>query len=285
MHARRFGWLPLPIDDRGAKWRLTTLVDFSEGVTNVLESERVDKDWYWPNIMEDTPRRPTEVYALPATHELTIDTGGFREQRLAEFMIAVLGFLYGMLLTPEGWVQFNRVSINPRRWQDFGMTNPARSRILDQAVSTWETDIDHQEALFGALWWHTYAIAYEHPFERFMAQYVVLDACWAIHEGRTRCKRPPHAARISALASAYNLQPPKDWSRAGANDELATLRNQLFHEAKWAGQPIGFGHPARPLEGVHLELYWFNSRLILALLGENSSYVHSEIIYQPRLIT
>src|SRR5438046_1542813 len=88
MHARRFGWLPLPIDDRGAKWRLTTLVDFREGVTNVLESERVDKDWYWPDIMEDTPQRPTEVYALPATHELTIDSGGSREERLAEFVIA-----------------------------------------------------------------------------------------------------------------------------------------------------------------------------------------------------
>jgi hypothetical protein len=286
-----FGWLPIRISCTSPTFDITTHSQFDEAVKDVYESGRVDNDWYWPDIV-DTPPRPAQLYALPVTHEITtriIDPSKpegdpNEEEKLAQFLLAVLGFLYTMLLTPEGWVHFYRVSINPRRWQDFFMKDEARTRILEKAATTWLRAPTLRDALFGALRWHTFSVSYEHAFERFMAQYFVLDACWSIHEVRTGCKRPPHAQRVQELATAYALQPPKQWSGAGVHDRLAHIRNELFHEAKWGGKEIGFGHPESPNESIHLDLFWFNSRLLLALLGEYSDYVHSKVVHQPFFI-
>ncbi|MEO6486676.1 MAG: hypothetical protein ABIO78_01915 [Thermoanaerobaculia bacterium] len=127
-------------------------------------------------------------------------------------------------------------------------------------------------------------MAYEHAFERFMAQYQVLDACWSVHEKMHGAKRPGQAARIGELAKFYNLKCPASWSSTKENDVIADIRNQIIHEATWGGATIGFAHPGGLNQSIHLELYWFNSRLILALLGEDSAYVHEKIVFQPYLI-
>jgi hypothetical protein len=61
------------------------------------------------------------------------------------------------------------------------------------------------------------------------------------------------------------------------------IRNEYFHESLWGGKPVGFGHPSTHAR-IHLELAWFNTRLLLAIFGEKGPYVKSAIGHQRWLL-
>lgn len=88
----------------------------------------------------------------------------------------------------------------------------------------------------------------------------------------------PHSERPSKLANVYGLQLPS-WavvvknSRGKNSCRLADIRNDLIHEAKFAREPIGFAHLAEL--SLTLELGAFLTRLIIAMLGVNCSYIAS----------
>jgi hypothetical protein len=280
MHVEEFGWLPIRHDYAGATFRVETADDFERSIKEVVSSGQTDDDWYWPPLEPHGPPRPVQVYALPTTHLVHAEGGPSEAQRLIEFLVTVLGFLYGMLLTPGGWVNFYRVCIKPSRWHDFYIQTAACARILGVAEKLWLTSSgEAREAVFGALRWHTFALSYDHPFERFLAQYMVLDAVWRAHSvlKASKSKITAHSARIGALCKYYNVVLPPSWSSSKPADLVVKARNQLVHEARWGGEPLGFGHPDEPLDVIHLDLAYVNARLILALLGEDHPYIHSPL--------
>jgi hypothetical protein len=280
-----FGWLPFHIDEGGAGWHVRSAPGIQGAIAEVRNSGRLDSEWYWPPITSGLPHRAEGRFTLPSTHEILIDnpSSASEAERAAEFLVVTLGFLYGMSLIPEGWMHLNRVSIAPRRWQDFYVAPAARVRVLTSALRVWESSPQIREHLFGALWWHSYSISYEHAFDIFAAQYQILDCCWFVHCKTNTVASVGHAARVGELARFYGIDCPPTWTELKPNDRLVKLRNELVHEARWGDAPIGFSHPIVN-ESVHLELYWFNSRLLCALLGDRSSYVQSRIVGQPYLM-
>ena len=139
--------------------------------------------------------------------------------------------------------------------------------------------------MLGALHWHSLGRTYEHPYEVFNAQYMVLDACWAIHAKLARL--PPntgtHTTRVERLAAKYGVQLPEWAVIHGKESYLSQLRNDLVHEALWEKEPIGLSHP-KEYASIHTDLYRLNSRLIIALLGDESEYIHFPIAAEPTVL-
>ena len=62
---------------------------------------------------------------------------------------------------------------------------------------------------------------------------------------------------------------------------LSKMRNELVHEAKYAGEPTGYAYPE---ENLDLEFVRFNAKLIAASVGLKSSFLQAEPNdRQPRL--
>jgi hypothetical protein len=278
MRSEEFGWLPIRQDYAGSSWRIETAPTFDEAIKIVVTSDHIDEDWFWPPLASEAPPRPVSAFSLPTTHVIKVEPEDDDSERLIEFIVTVLGFLHGILLTPGGWVNLYRVCIKPARWHDFYIRSSACARILNIAEKTWrKADVEAREALFGTIRWHTFALSYDHPFERFLMQYIVLDSAWNAHclLRPTPHKAKNHSARLEELCRYYHLTLPSWWSVPGRPPAVVDLRNELVHEARWGGKPLGFGHPEEPLEGAHLDLAYFNARLLMALLGEDNAYIHS----------
>jgi hypothetical protein len=270
-----FGWLPLAKTFRGDGFHIEPLTDFGDVVASIRESAFVERDWFYPPLIEGSTVRASEVFQLPTTHVLESDLSDDE----VHFIITVLGFIYGLRLIPEEWVHFYRARITPHTRVGFYIQDDAILRILSEARATWASaNRSVRKKLFGALHWHMFSRSYEHTFEVFNAQYTVLDTCWRIYaEQKNIAKDPRHPERVVMLAQHYQVPLPP-WAAIddGKTSFLSRLRNELAHEGLFAGEPIAFAHP-REHEAIHRELFSFNTRLLLALLGEDSWFVHSKL--------
>lgn len=288
MKAHRFGWLPESDTLRCAAFIITP--DDGERDPELL-SPRIHDGWYYPPLepewfaANDIGNRHISFapwFALPSTHTITFKEDA--EKSLATFVISTLGLLKGMQLVPQGWGHFYRTPVELGKLTDFRCAKAAARRILNLAHEFWSTNESVRMQMFGAMNWHLFGRSYEHAFEEFGAAYAVLDSCWNVHKRIEGVKeRLTHAERIIRLCERYELAVPTWATINGKASRLSLLRNEYFHESLWGGQPIGLGHPD-DVPGIHLELSWFNTRLLLALLGERSSYTRSQIRYVRQVL-
>jgi hypothetical protein len=273
---RLFGFLPLRLDLGGVNFAIATLDSFDSTVERVLRLPRMYDGWLWPPARKAGTTAPEPLFTVPMTHELMFSGIPVALQDVfAEYLVSVVGFLHGIALTPEGWVHLTRVRVQPGQAHDYLLEDSARIRVLELAIRFWEGQPERRDAMVGILYWHTAAQASQHDFERFAWQYSVLDACWRLHVVMNSISSEPrHAERISILAKDYDLTMPKSWDAGRA---VAKVRNKLLHEARWGGKPVGFGGRTSSDMSFASTLFWFNTRLILAILGETGAYVRSSI--------
>jgi hypothetical protein len=261
----------------------------SVDANGLLSSPRVRDGWFYPPLEPEFLSANDLGYkhisfapwfSLPQTHALVLtqDTN----EELATFLILTLGLLKGLQLVPEGWGHFYRTPIEPGKLVDFSPRRAACERIMARAYEYWLETPAIRTWILGAIHWHLFGPTYEHPFEQFGVAYSVLDTCWRIHrETSPVARHMPHAERIVHLCDYYDLTAPPWAKLTGKSSSLSTLRNEYFHESLWGGQPIGFAQPVN-IPDIHLELFWFNTRLLLAILGERCSYTCSAITYQTQ---
>lgn len=130
--------------------------------------------------------------------------------------------------------------------------------------------------------WFLIAQTLDFEWEIFDAHYKVLDGLYRllVHkigkdkvENLNNDKYVKHAQRFIVLAKYFNLEIPNwaDNTKTG-NDNIAFIRNELVHEAKYAGQPIGYNYPN---ENFKLQFKAFNLKLICAFLGINTPYLQA----------
>lgn len=285
----KFGWLPLWFVDETPEYAIRALPEYREAVEEVRSWPQCDEEWCWPPLLPEMPSRAAEIFFLPETHVLTVTAGTPAEsESKAEFLITFLGFLFGIVLAPEGWGQSRRVCIKVNRWPDCLIADSARRRVMSVAALFWEQLPEHhRDLILGIVRWHALSVAFSEEHEVFLHQYILLDACWKLHNAipHAPTKNVPHAERIDQLASCYGLHIPLNWSGESRRSALVEIRNELFHEARWAGRPVGFSCQTHPLGAVHLELYWFTYRLILALIGDASPYIQSKPNGQTKTLT
>jgi hypothetical protein len=116
--------------------------------------------------------------------------------------------------------------------------------------------------------WFLVGQSYTHPWDRFDAQYKVLDGIYKL----SGISAQSHARRPVELANRYGVILPQ-WAipdSTGKKSVLSTLRNELVHEAKYGGHPIGYSHPPANYD---VEFVSFNTKLICGALGINTPYL------------
>jgi len=219
------------------------------------------------------------TFKLPATHALTL-TCPQADADAESFFIALFGMLKGLRLQREGWQHFSRCPTRPGTLCDFTADRSEIAQALGLAMDFWRqtTEIEVRGLAFKAIHWHLFAQLYPHDFERFNAQYMALDTCWALARRKLRLTDNGHGSRPCALSMALNLQTPS-WansSNGATATSLSKRRNALVHEASYADAPLAFAHPQTELN-MERELTNFVARCIFALLGVQNEYTRSPV--------
>jgi hypothetical protein len=275
----KFGYWPRKLDLNGRAIGIRLVNNVDEIVEVMKANGRVVRGWYYPPLtVEGIYER---AYALALTHSLMI-ADGLNGGPCGEFLIALLGMLEGIRLLPEGWVHFYRAATG-RQFSDVYCDDGEIVEVLERALSCWSSVATKVRRLaFGAIHWRVFVECYEQQFERFHGQYMVLDTCYRIYceLNANGAREKTHAKRPEFLAMQYSMLVPT-WAKTrkvGQKEEcdLSKLRNEFVHEARYGGQPIGFGYPKSSGE-LDLELGNFNTRLILAMLGIKCGYVRSPV--------
>lgn len=279
----KFGWFPKQNNYKTSTVFINPLPEFEDSVSTVRESNYVHEGWFCApiqtggeNSQESYPPVPVPRFSLPLTHFIGYHNSA-DSSKLSEFLIMVFGWSQGLRFQPEGWGHFYRVAIEPGKLTDFILFEADVPRLLDLAEAFWHRhQVDSVAAtILGAIHWFLFSQSYRHYFERFMMQYIVLDTLYRIQESIAHIRSSTHAKRIETLADSLNVPLPS-WGNVDSTgkSEISRLRNDLFHEAKFGGEPIGFAFPA--MKGnILLQLKDFNCRLMAALLGATGNYSRS----------
>ena len=283
-----FGWLPETRHYASGSLQISPLESAEHVIQSIREHPRSDGKWLHPPLIEEglgappSMQRPL-VYApsfqVDPTH--VIRTNIPNESRpYLHFQIQVLGLAQGLRLVPRGWTHFYRLCLRPGGLTDLVCTPPDVETILAGAEAFW---LSHpagrtRRLMFGAIHWHLFAQSYLHEFEIFNAEYTVLDTCFRIHcEIAGTAATPSHSRRPSFLCEQYGIPiPPWAAVTSTGSCRLADLRNELVHEAQYAGQSIGFAYPPDAYS-LDVQLACLNTRLLIALLGFRTSYVTSRV--------
>lgn len=223
----------------------------------------------------EAPLIPALAYTLPPTHRLTLRSP-LENSDLADFLIAIIGFIEGVRLVRDGWTHFHKAPLELSSLSDFYPDLREIVEIVRIASEFWLASSDYiRSRLFGAIHWLQFSLLLEHDFERFAGLYSVLDTLYRVHATRTGIVTPKHTQRPSLMADYYHLPTPS-WAVVSAvgTTPLTDLRNELVHEARYAGAPTGFAHPEDNPE-ISMELAHFVSRLLLAILEVPASYVRT----------
>ena len=257
-------------------------------VVNLDSSGHICGDWLYPPLVDASgipqsgmthPKVPAKIFALAPTHKLTI-ASDLQDSDFSNFLISLFGFMKGLRLVPEGWQHFYRMPLGRGALCDFLADNSSIAKMLELATEFWKSNkhTEVRRGIFGAIHWHLFGQLYEHEFERFNAQYIVLDSCFALFKHLVKPKGLiNHGERPYRMCNEYDLAVPA-WAMKSLDKKfpIAEIRNQFFHEGLYGGSPIGFAHPT-DIPSIEHELTNFNARLILAMLGASNVYTKSSV--------
>ncbi len=279
----QFGWIPKQNTIESSSYVIEILPDFEDAVQSVRESGYVQDGWFYVPMQENQNGSsesfapvPMPWFSLPYTHKIECRNVSVPPE-LLHFIITVFGWTQGLWLQPEEWGHLSRVAIDPGKLTDFIIFKQDIPRVIDLADAFWNRHRADGIAatLFGAIHWFLISQSYHQYFERFMMQYIVLDTIYKVQASISGRKCNRHAMRTEYLSHSLDVPLPS-WGivNSDSKSELSVIRNDLFHEAKFGGVPIGFGFPSTS-GNILVSLQSFNSRLIAALLGATGKYSRS----------
>jgi len=268
---------------------LEPLNEYAERIRDVEASDRCADGWCYPPLVEVesvvSNRNvvvPVERFELPSTHRIAA-TEPWGDDEYLDFAIALAGMLCGMRLVREGWGHFHEIPIGSTGvLADLHVRPFEIAEVLDAGSRWWSTaSTIERRRMFGAIHWLCFSVSYDYEFDAFAARYTVIDTLWSIHESRTAVVGRAHAERPSILAAAYGLELPP-WGVVTSSGRrktcpLAELRNELIHEARFSGEPIGFAVPTEYEPSLSHQLSSFAMRLILSMLNVDAGFVGSSM--------
>jgi hypothetical protein len=278
----KFGFL---IDKREfdcSDFSIVIVDEFDEIMSSFYECVQVSNGWiYGPEKELNKSYREKEkfkqpgplvrdsFYRMSATHEIKTN---ITDENHLRFLILGYGFLQGLYLTPEGYSYLGRIPY------ELGKLN-GLLLIKDDYVNGMEiinnyfksSSEENRNQMFACIHWFSIGQSFIFEWDKFDAQYKVLDGIYRLSE----ITGVPHTKRPVELASKYNIELPK-WAELDSSEKRSQLsihRNELVHEAKYAGHPIGYSYPS---ENYSLEFTSFNTKLIAAALGIDTPYIQAD---------
>jgi len=271
---------------------IETLTDLNEKVQLLMTGPGVYRDWVYapaeisPDVdaVANTLPFPSRVFGLKKTHSIRYDRPTDRAH--LDFLVWCLGFFIGMRLTSSDAGYLDATPLKPNALTDFIFPLSSAPSAISLAEDFWKSRDGESSQLLVAII-HALFLA-QNPrllqYERFFHLYAAFDATYALMKQLTTVARAFHAGRLAAMCDTFGLNIPV-WAKAVANEsEVGNLRNQTFHEALFAGEPLGFaiyrgtGNDLGESTNMLLEMQALLCRFIVAVLGAASNeYVKSPI--------
>ena len=287
----KFGFLIDPKSFECDGFKIAPVIEFDSVLKNFYKTVSVSNGWFYGPEIElvksadekedfasDAPIVHKSFFHMSSTHRIT-STQSYSDDHL-RFLILGYGFLQGLYLTPEGYSYLGRTAFKPTALNGLLLADSDYINGMECINRFYiNSDEEDRKQMFACIHWYLISQSYEFAWDKFDAQYKVMDGIWSISgiaEETKHNKRNyiPHPKRPMKLVEKYDLKLP-EWIEldAGGKSKLSKQRNELVHEAKYGGYPIGYSYPE---ENYNLEFRSFNTKLIAAALGINTPYLQTE---------
>lgn len=279
----KFGFLKDKYEFEFNDFLITVVPDYDEIINGIYKSANVSNGWiYGPRkelkqtsnekkIFNQTgPIISDSFYRISPTHEI-ISNNKEDEDHL-RFLILGYSFLQGLYLVPENYSYLNRTPYEPGKLNGLLLVRKDRENGMKKINHFYLSSTTEEiNQMFASLHWFLVGQSYNFQWDKFDAQYKVLDGIFRLSGIKTKTI---HAERPVVLAKKYNILLPQ-WALLDdtGKSTLSKQRNELIHEAKYGGMPIGYSYPS---ENHSLEFTSFNTKLISATLGINTPYLRAE---------
>lgn len=298
-----FGYYPCRCDIKTDRFSIQTLSGYENAVKDIKNDSKVIKLWIYPGpqLYKDfmgirSMPYSARIFDLPKTHVLTLYESDRQED--LDFVVWCLSFFTGMRLTTKKNGFLDATPISPGKLVDFLHVTPmvpslsnrgTVADVIDVALGYLEAEKDDLRApkRVAAVIHVLFLAQYPHnlPFEQFLYLYMALDGCFALVAAKEKPKPSiSHAGRVQWMCEKFGIALP-DWGKNAktAPSPLSSFRNDIFHEALFFGEPLGFSvyggnQPAVNQGNVLLEMRALVCRLLVAILGKSEiSYVKTPI--------
>lgn len=263
----------------GSNFRITILKDYDYKVKLFYDTARVSDGWFYGKEKElKKNRKEINNFKQPGlittsfpcqiqpTHEVK---SKIKDDDDLRFLIIGCGFLQALLLLPENFNYLYKTAYTPGKLNGLILCGDDYLNGME-IISNFYLNNDNKINLqmYAVLQWFLQGQSFIYDWEKFEAQYKVLDGIFQI----SGIKSENHPNRPINLAKKFNIELP-DWAiidQTKKNSRLSSLRNDLVHEAIYANHPIGFSFPE---DNYSLEFRSFNLKLICSILGINTPYL------------
>lgn len=274
-----FGWIEEPWSYKTPEFEAFPTENFALAVEEVTTGDFASSVWIYPPIVQRADQHvagPTIRFLLRSTHYLRIDPKLDRSE-LADFLVMVLGFFLGLKLNPAGIGHLHRTPRRKGYLVNFTDVGRDLERALRRVIAFFLAHEGNHDALSlanAAFHWYLTSQSYHHAFEMFTFQYSVLDNVHRLSEMLSptyRAMQPKtHSQRPVNLSAYYGIPLPPEFQDASSPapnaKRLVDSRNELVHEARWLGQPLGYAADSESWEMLK-NLEHFNSQLLLGVMG------------------
>jgi len=211
-------------------------------------------------------------FRMGSTHQIQMANS---DEEHLRFLIMGYGFLQGLFLLPEKYSYLWRIPYEPGKLNGLILCGNDRENGMEQINYFYQNaNSKERKQAFAIMHWFLIGQSYTSQWDKFEAQYKVLDGVFALSKFPKNPKIP-HTQRPIKLATKYGIILPQ-WAELNFNSrkssKLSILRNELIHEAKYNGEPIGYAHPP---ENYTLEFKAFNTKLICGVLGIDTPYLQT----------
>lgn len=214
---------------------------------------------------------PASAFRIIATHKLTWSGPPFDKARhLPSIAIQLLGNWHGVTLQFGDWWSFRRL-----RWkvdkEFYGSGLDQQEAFAIAMRNAAKLSTDNTKRLVSLLSLLNAVPAHQLDWEAFAWAYTCVDAAWKILTDQgalVTCTRGrvPHAERIRVLCRAFGI--PFDEPTI---ERAVGLRNDLLHEARWDGAPLGEQSSTEAFLASY-ELQRLATRLVLFILDVDCEF-------------
>lgn len=278
----KFGFLIDRRDVRCSDFSIHALPNIEETLQHFYESTKVSNGWIYGSEVElkknsnelqkfkqRGPINCSVSYHLPPTHEIQ---SSISDEEYLRFIIMGYGFLQGLYLSPEDYLYLWRSPYEPGKLHGLILCGNDYENGMEQINRFYQNaNQGERKQAFAIMHWFLIGQSYISPWDIFDAQYKVLDGIFKL----SNISQDSHAKRPVQLAQKYGIKLPL-WAMpddSSGKSALSILRNELVHEAKYGGHPIGYSHPT---ENYTVEFVSFNTKLICGALGINTPYLQTD---------
>jgi hypothetical protein len=273
----KLGFLPRSLDIAAGNFSIATIADWKQLRAEMEANGHVADGWLYKPRKHSSPE-PIGRFELPETHEIVSVQYG-DDTALMQFVVIVLGFLFGLRLLPEGWGHLHGVAIESGKCNGFIVPNREIIPCLELAAQFYTTNkqtrnVKRLQAAISLIHWSK---GQEQHFDTFNYLYMAIDACWAacseLHASHIRqmhSKGPvPHSLRPAIMQQILGLQLPTIFDPY-ATVTAASIRNDLIHEGLVGDMPLGLSIMEPHCD---IEMREFADKIILALMGVKAGYL------------